>query len=230
MPKNKKQVKRTVGVYVVRPTTSSSPTEVWDVLIHKRSAQVGSGKLLLATPGGQVDKGDCFDEHGILVESCGFKKAARREVAEETGLSIDSIDAGDFCEINRTDSTYVKHRNYLVVLRGRLEVAQPDLSHAWEIVPGGVADLGEPVPGGFHSWFPLSQLLAHPALFGECQPALLKLNRSYERATKPRLTMSAEPVSGVGAVMREIVHGIHARGCSAPHSPIGKSGPNAYSR
>ena len=47
-----KQPKCTVGVYVVRYSAS----DVWDVLVHRRSAKVSSGQLQLATPDGLIDK------------------------------------------------------------------------------------------------------------------------------------------------------------------------------
>ena len=107
----KKQPKRTVGVYVVR----YSATDVWDVLVHRRSAKVSNGQLQLATPGGLVNKSDCVDQRGILIERYGFHQAGLREVAEKTGMSRDSIDAGDFTEISRTESASRRHINYLAV-------------------------------------------------------------------------------------------------------------------
>jgi len=122
------------------------------VLLGKRKNSHGAGTWQF--PGGHL-------EYGESIEAC-----ARRELKEETGLSIEKLQMGPF-----TNDFFEKERKHYVTLfviadqtRGDARVMEPDKCERWD-------------------WFPWSQL-PHPRFLPIVN--LLKQNFTIERFDEPR--------------------------------------------
>ena len=157
MPKTRtaKRYVGTVGVYLLRHGND----ETWETLVHRRSAKVDDFRNQITTPGGLVDKSDCLDEHSMMNKEHGFHCAMVREAYEETGINLEGFPAENIWKLGQ--STDLTHQNYVIYFNASLTHAKPPSNHEWEMIRGGVDDLGESVPGGFYAWVGLRKLLQH---------------------------------------------------------------------
>ena len=172
----KHQIIGSVGAYLLREVSEG----VWETLVHRRSKRVCFSKGLLATPGGFVEKKDAVDPQGIIRQSVMFFRGMRREVKQETDICVDSIDPPDVFELQRIPDDPPTHKNFGIILKTPLEYAKPQSDVEWEMAAGGVADIGTPVPGGFHSWVSLSDILQRQDVMPECRRAIAMLREIFD--------------------------------------------------
>ena len=189
MGKRKRKHVGTVGAYLLRHKDG-----VWETVVHRRSKSVASGRECLATPGGSAEKADGVDYHGVLVESRAFRIGMERELREETGFCLDTIDAADVCELAPVAGLPPTHRNYCVFPRGPLLTAEPEAASAWEMMRGGVDGIGTPMPGGFHAWVSLRGLLAREDLMYDCRAVLEMLEAYLDNLFASSSASSASPL------------------------------------
>ena len=101
--------KGTVGVYFVR----FNEDRVLETLVSRRSSMVAHGKEKLATTGGVVDKADALDSRGVMQKTDWYLRGMKREVREEVGIDIDSLEDAKIWELTstprRTKHTFPYH-------------------------------------------------------------------------------------------------------------------------
>ena len=176
----------TVGVYFLR----HGRDEDWETLVHRRSEKVDDFRNQISTPGGSVDKSDCVDEHEKMNKELGFYTAMVREAYEETGINLEGFPAENIWKLGQ--STGSTHQHYVIYFNASLAHAKPPSNHEWEMIRGGVDDLGDSVPGGFYAWVGLRKLLLQPDLMDDCRPALEDILRWLKSTSS---SSSAVPVS-----------------------------------
>ena len=157
-----------VGAYLLREVDEG----VWETVVHRRSGRVAFSRGLLATPGGLVEKKDAVDPQGIMQQKVMFCRGLQREVFEETDICIDSIDPSDVFELPRYRGQSAIHKNFGVRLRTSVMHAKPQYACEWKMTVGGVEGIGTSIPGGFHSWVALSNLLERSDVMPECRCAI----------------------------------------------------------
>ena len=121
-----------------------------------------------------------MDEGGLKIDDALIhKKTLYREVDEETGCDLDTLPPDDVFELPSFPGIKDGHKNFVVYLRKPLYHAAPDDDHRWEMVHNGVLnlDIGEDVPGGYHSWVPLQKLQHHPNLMPDSKDVIGHLLR-----------------------------------------------------
>ena len=143
-----------VGVYLLRHGSN----DAWETLVHRRSEKVMFSKKMLATPGGLVDRSDCMSKDWTMDKEHGFYRAVLRELHEETGTEIESLPDENIVKLEHSKSS--GQRSFLIYFNDTLLQATTDEQHEWEMIKGGVENIGESVPGEFYAWVQLSSLLA----------------------------------------------------------------------
>ena len=205
--KNKRYV-GSVGVYLLREVSD----EVWETIVHRRSARVSSSPNLLATPGGFVEKKDAVDEMGIMQESIMFRRGMQREVLEETDFCIDSIDPSDVFELPSVPGNPSTHKNFGIILKTSLACAKPQHGFEWEMTPGGVEDIGSPIPGGFHSWVSLSDLLQRSDVMPECRHGIEMLFHLFKHGVSSACVSGpSSSTDSVAAFVNDSTDSVSAR-------------------
>ena len=96
----------------------------------------------------------------------------QRGVLEETDICIDSIDPSDVFELPRYPGQSATHKNFGVRLKTSVMHAKPQYACEWKMTVGGVEGIGTSIPGGFHSWVSLSNLLERSDVMPECRCAI----------------------------------------------------------
>ena len=127
---------------------------------------------MLSTPGSLVEKNDAVDPQGIMQRNIMFRRGLQREVLVQTDICIDSIDPSDVFELPRYRGQSATHKNFGVRLKTSVMHAKPQYACEWKMTVGGVEGIGTSIPGGFHSWVSLSNLLERSDVMPECRCAI----------------------------------------------------------
>ena len=121
------------------------------ILCHRRSKAMHGG-LMVATPGGIVERPQC----GINGDDfeAGARATAIKELMEEAGLHLDPHVTGPLIMLRVCPSAYwgpALHRNYCVKLQSMLALEGPHRHSVHEVEQYGMEGIGHPAGDSFHA-------------------------------------------------------------------------------